>query len=389
MRQTPGPRLHTHEPAPVHRLPASSRPVNFSWALVMYTSRIGLPTSFAHGPFAGLTVRAELEELQQADLGRKYAVKDRRPLDPPPILKLYLYEVRHCDTARETEHELEYTHQSSGHICHVDLFPVPTDARPRGAGLKPKPEPVRRRSTSPAEAVDISPSSLTSLRISHPYSALPRGPEPSTPSRATEPPRSESPTPPVPSRSQPTARSSSSHGSSAEPTDPGVLAHFDGFPITESSMCTKALAGTTVAQASSLEHQGRKAIMFVFSDLAVKIEGSFILRYRFFDIYSPTAHPPGLVPILAECYGGRFRVFSTKEFPGLPASTALTKHVSVWGVRTNLRETERRRKRVPDASEVPSVPSASTAGSALQQAPHGRRRKIKQESDDSEGYSTD
>ena len=61
-----------------------------------------------------------------------------------------------------------------------------------------------------------------------------------------------------------------------------------------------------------------------FQDLAVKIEGSFILRYRVFDIYARTQRSDDLA-ITAETYGGTFRVYSTKEFPGLSASTELTK----------------------------------------------------------------
>jgi len=64
--------------------------------------------------------------------------------------------------------------------------------------------------------------------------------------------------------------------------------------------------------------------MYVLQDLAVKIEGSFILRYRVFDIFSRAQGSPDLV-VQAECYGGPFRVYSTKEFPGLQASTELTK----------------------------------------------------------------
>lgn len=64
-------------------------------------------------------------------------------------------------------------------------------------------------------------------------------------------------------------------------------------------------------------------------DLAVKTEGYFALRYRVFDIFStPIGHTDRVIQ--AECYGGVFRVYSTKEFPGLPASTELTK------VRTSL-----------------------------------------------------
>ena len=65
-------------------------------------------------------------------------------------------------------------------------------------------------------------------------------------------------------------------------------------------------------------------MMSAFQDLAVKIEGSFILRYRVFDIYART-HRSDDLAITAETYGGTFRVYSTKEFPGLSASTELTK----------------------------------------------------------------
>lgn len=53
-------------------------------------------------------------------------------------------------------------------------------------------------------------------------------------------------------------------------------------------------------------------------------EGAFILRYRAFDIFSGVAgnaHPP----VLAELYGGAFKVYSTREFPGLEPSTELTR----------------------------------------------------------------
>ena len=61
----------------------------------------------------------------------------------------------------------------------------------------------------------------------------------------------------------------------------------------------------------------------------MKIEGTFILRYRVFDIFSKVQGSSDLV-VQAECYGGPFRVYSTKEFPGLQASTELTKVSSLF-----------------------------------------------------------
>jgi hypothetical protein len=104
---------------------------------------------------------------------------------------------------------------------------------------------------------------------------------------------------------------------------------------------------------------------FYPKDLAVKIEGSFVLRYRVFDIFSKPYNQRDDLAIQAECYGGPFRVYSTKEFPGLQASTDLTKvsahkhitqdidlfwqHLARWGVRLNIRETERRRRKKGEA----------------------------------------
>jgi len=103
--------------------------------------------------------------------------------------------------------------------------------------------------------------------------------------------------------------------------------------------------------------------MFVFSDLAVKAEGTFILRYRVFDIFSKPKDHDDLI-IQAECFGGSFHVFSTKEFPGLQASTELTKHIARYGVKLNLRETERKRKKKSGDGGSASPPSST----------HGKRK---------------
>jgi len=64
------------------------------------------------------------------------------------------------------------------------------------------------------------------------------------------------------------------------------------------------------------------------------------------------------VPIAAELYSGAFVVHSTKDFPGLQPSTPLTKHLSRWGVRVNLREGDRRKPgdSSGDDEEVGGVP---------------------------------
>jgi len=157
----------------------------------------------------------------------------------------------------------------------------------------------------------------------------------------------------VPSTSTSGSKTPASHYSgyilpSHSPSD--VVHRFGNYPITESSKQTQALVGATFVQPSLVDYQGNKSIVFVFADLAVKIEGTFILRYRVFDIFSRPYDQTNDLAITAQCYGDMFRVYSTKEFPGLQASTELTKHLARWGVRLNIRETERRRRKKRGAS---------------------------------------
>jgi hypothetical protein len=133
-----------------------------------------------------------------------------------------------------------------------------------------------------------------------------------------------------------------------------IVHRIDGFDVVEGSKMTCALAGQTFVQPSLVDYEGEKSLMFVFSDLAVKAEGTFILRYRFFDLFSKAVGHQHQT-IEAECYGGPFRVYSTKEFPGLPASTELTKRLARWGVRLNIRESERKRRKKDDLSTQPTM----------------------------------
>ncbi|EED85174.1 predicted protein, partial [Postia placenta Mad-698-R] len=112
----------------------------------------------------------------------------------------------------------------------------------------------------------------------------------------------------------------------------------------KSMMCNKILCGSQSISPICVDYLGKKALLCVFSDLAVKLEGTYLLRYRVFDILMSLPSGRGR-PAIAECVGGPFKIYSTKDFPGLRASTELTKHLSYHGVRLNCRESERPRKK--------------------------------------------
>ncbi|KAF6751112.1 velvet factor [Ephemerocybe angulata] len=289
------------------------------------------PMPFESGLLAQHSTRAELIEIQKADLGRKYARVDRRPLDPPPVVLLKLFQVLDPDTPQEVEREISnYDEiQNVGLICSVDLFPVP-------------PGPDSETRTSSWDGGSSSSGSSTPSR-SRSYGGSSDGRLGSD----SLPPSS-------------TVSSASFPDDSSEPDE--VVHYVNNYPVLEGSKVTPTLVGNTFVQPNVVEYQGKKALVFVFADLAVKAEGHFIIRYRVFDIYSrPRSAPQGeRVRMQAECYGGPFRVYSTKEFPGLNASTELTKHLSRWGVRLNIRETERRRRRKGDPAPE-SSPYTTTA----------------------------
>ncbi|KAI0929613.1 hypothetical protein AcV7_005102 [Taiwanofungus camphoratus] len=415
---------------------------------------IGIPVLFTAGIFAGRTIRAEILQLQKADLGRKYARKDRRPLDPPPIVQLKLFQVHHSGTSAQTETEIDYDElQSYGILCHADLFPVPlpdtdvdvdgddardcrssmlpetdaqgtqagsnimvasahspassapsssgsssgSDLRPRGiphqhhrqtpwaemvahlssppgALLPPLQPPFDVQRVGPVVAPDASHAGSAAVPYLHTGSGPPRH----WPSAHA----------PQPGGSEPHYRLER-HGQGAHAE--GAVAFLDGHAVREDAKCTEQLAGTTVVEAMCAEYAGRGALLFIFPDLSVRAEGAFVLRYRAFSITSQAGPGAAAAPVLAECVGGPFRVFGTKAFPGLRASTDLTKHISRFGARLNIREHQRtRRGRAPMRTEPHPHPHPHPQPLALKPrlrpkplalAPAGRRRSAGPASD--------
>lgn len=210
---------------------------------------------YTAGPFNGRLVKTQLVEIQSAQVGRKFAQIDRRPLDPPPVVEVKFY-VRDPNGV-ESELLLSES-EMAGFICSVDLFkfPKPSDTH---EGPAPYPE---------------------------------------------------------------------------------ELAYVSGHAVHN----VKKLVGSTTTQPHKIDFDGRRMI-FVFPDLSVQEEGHFVLRYRVFDLHSrdDSAEHKSVSVLQAYVFGNPFRVYSTKDFPGLSASTELTKAISRLGLRVNVRETERKR----------------------------------------------
>ncbi|KAH9852639.1 velvet factor-domain-containing protein [Lenzites betulinus] len=329
------------------------------------------PRSFS-GPSDRPAVLVHLEEIQKADVGRKYARKDKRPLDPPPVVHCHFRSAPNSSyPSSPSEPDVSIESLIVGAVCHVDLFPVPEEcyqkytAQHSGTPIATVPPPP---SLAPRVNPALSGSYLPPQ--AHIPEVVPSMTLPFLLGRPTEPghqllhqygrPREEG------------GLASTSAGDVSP-----IVAWLGSYPIYEGSKCTYLLAGVTFTQAELVDYNSKQAAMFVYSDLAVKAEGTFILRYRALHVSSHITSPTPFT-IFAECYGGPFKIYSTKEFPGLAPSTPLTRvscvvfaqsigdsspkqlsitHprlligffglqlLSLHNVRVNIRETERKRRR--------------------------------------------
>ncbi|KAG9126194.1 hypothetical protein FRC07_004519 [Ceratobasidium sp. 392] len=271
---------------------------------------IGKPIHYVSGPFAGRIVRSELSEYQKPDLGRKFAKRDRRPVDPPPVVRLRMFETKDAGGPNQREEEIHADSiDVSGLVAHVDLFPVKP---PEGMRFAPTVE------EDPAASASVPGSSQTS---------------------------------------QQAVQGTGDHQS--QWLDDQVI------DVEERAKLTAAVFGSSFVHAVQvLDMSGDNVILFVFADLSVKMEGHFVYRYRSFDLFGRVAGSND-VPIAAELLSGVFIIYSTKEFPGLQASTPLTKHLGRWGVRVNLRETSRRRKGKKGGDEDDDDEESSGAGDTI------------------------
>ncbi|KAL1695201.1 velvet factor-domain-containing protein [Schizophyllum commune] len=243
------------------------------------------------------TVYAELREIQQPRLGRKYASKDRRPLDPPPVVQLQVFEVFEVvphppGTPYLSRKEITSTIDTSNYTCiahlHSARSPSIVPAHPSSGGYLYHPPAAGQ-----GYGFDVWAGNSGYANA------------PMTPPRLYQ------------------------------PTPQG------------NSELTNKLVGGKVATANTIELNGQEIVVFPFPDLSVQLEGEFYLRYDLYDL-SAMYPIPGFVGSTSECQatctGGTCIVYPTKEAPTLPPSTDITKALYDAGVRVTYRKNPRTRR---------------------------------------------
>lgn len=109
-----------------------------------------------------------------------------------------------------------------------------------------------------------------------------------------------------------------------------------------SGMFTRNLIGSLCVSAFKLtDPNNHVGIWFILQDLSVRTEGQFRLKFSFVDVgsrTSPNQLNTSSAPVLATCYSDVFQVFSAKRFPGVIESTALSKCFATQGIKIPIRK---------------------------------------------------
>ncbi|QSZ28619.1 hypothetical protein DSL72_003118 [Monilinia vaccinii-corymbosi] len=306
---------------------------------------------------------------------------DRRPITPPPCVKLSITEiatgkevdvnniehgmfvlnvdlwsadgerpvnlVRHSQTSPSISATVpvSYTQLQGGATAYSNLLPGQGQREPtsppygnappyQGAGFNPFPGPPQ---VSPYSQPPAGPG----------YSGNPNYP----PQNGYQvPPQQANYYYPQPSRPVPSQNSQDPYPS--RPYTPQDLG-MGRIPMSQTNppqgMFTRNLIGSLSASAFRLtDPDDRIGIWFVLQDLSVRTEGDFRLRFSFVNVGAPSAPQnsansscsvnTGKAPVLASCFSDVFKVFSAKKFPGVVESTPLSKCFATQGIKIPIRK---------------------------------------------------
>ncbi|KAK3107990.1 hypothetical protein LTR53_017907 [Teratosphaeriaceae sp. CCFEE 6253] len=228
--------------------------------------------------------------------------KDRRPITPPPCVRLRIRDLRGQEVEAEGVN-------GSFFVLQVDLWNEKADREANVVRASNTASPTASISTATTTSFPPIPDrgSIGAMMHSHPAAiyGLPYGYPPALP-------------PPPPHH-----------------------------PAPNNTMFTRNLIGSLTVNAAKLtDDDGKLGYWFVLQDLSVRTEGWFRLRMNFIDV-GLAATPPasggpslnrGRAPVLAHVFSDGFQVFSAKRFPGVIESTELSKTFARQGVKIPIRK---------------------------------------------------
>lgn len=260
---------------------------------------ISRPPAFS-GPYSGRRLRLHIRQQPKATRACSAGEKDRRTIDPPPILQLLIEDF---NPSSKTDHAIL---QNSRFTVGCLLYSV-QKSKVDGTEelvhcsqvIESRRHPHDQSSRNPQNRHHISPRDINSRtndlteQSGDRYVQILSGKTYVSPFH-------------VP----------------CDP-DPDTAPHFRSH---NSSSHQSRHRNHTSADLSRLP-----ATFFVFADLSVRSAGSYRLQFRLMDwgLAVETGKPQ---PILAECFSDIFEVYSSKDFPGMSASSTLTWNLKKMGM---------------------------------------------------------
>ena len=171
---------------------------------------------------------------------------------------------------------------------------------------------------------------------------------------------------------------------SAAPQTPAYASPPDVTAVedpNQSNRLSRRLMGTLVASPfvgidpeapSSSDDNARLGCFFIFPDLSCRQNGHYKLRFTLMKVSMPNMTEGGQGSIAGSIDSDVFEVFSAKDFPGMRASTALTKELKRQGATVSVKKGKSQRKRGSSPSE-----RSSDEGSDEPESSKTRQRKRK------------
>ncbi|KAL1690642.1 velvet factor-domain-containing protein [Schizophyllum commune] len=241
-------------------------------------------------------ISVELQEIQQPLQARKYGSVDRRPIDPPPVVRLRVLEMMALppDMAIVVREEITSFIDTSKFVCVAHLYPY---GGPSIVSAVMPCESSHCQSSSTCPANDYV----------------------------------------IPAEASRGAHEAIANSRFLRPT------------LQDGNDLSSYLAGGKVVTPSTITLDDEQVVVFAFTDLSVRLDGEFYLQYRLFDLAMMIPMPGSEKPTSkcqAACIGGPFTVYPAKEAPCLPPSTRTTKALYDAGIRVAYRARCARRRGV-------------------------------------------
>jgi len=124
------------------------------------------------------------------------------------------------------------------------------------------------------------------------------------------------------------------------------LGSAEELPVQPEEKHARVMMGNIFANATYLDDdKGVPGHFYIFPDLSIRVEGRYRLKFDLLRVVLPPGPPsPGVNQVIAEVLSDIFVVYAAKKFPGMMASTDITRAFARQGVKISVRGEPRGRR---------------------------------------------